>query len=146
MHFSTYLFSGLTLAAAASAVVVKAPSATVDDTPTAAYAVEKRATSGSYTVSGLGARKKAITAAGGTTLDMAIAMLETSTMTTDYTYGDGKSGDAANFGLMKQNWGMMRICADQFKGQSAGDSNNGAILKYVMPRTNLIPYVLTSIE
>ena len=31
---------------------------------------------GSYTVSGLGARKKAITACGGGTLDLAIAMLE----------------------------------------------------------------------
>lgn len=32
---------------------------------------------GSYTVSGLGARKQAVTSAGGTTLDLAIAMLET---------------------------------------------------------------------
>lgn len=35
------------------------------------------ADTGSYTVSGLSTRKKAITAAGGTALDMAIAMLET---------------------------------------------------------------------
>lgn len=32
---------------------------------------------GSYTVSGLGARKQEVTAAGGTSQDLAIAMLET---------------------------------------------------------------------
>lgn len=42
---------------------------------------------GNYTVPGLGARKQAITAAGGSTLDLALAMLETETMTTDYAYG-----------------------------------------------------------
>jgi hypothetical protein len=42
---------------------------------------------GSYTVSGLGSRKQAILNAGGNTLDLAIAMLETERMTTDYAYG-----------------------------------------------------------
>ncbi len=42
---------------------------------------------GSYTVSGLGSRKQAILNAGGNTLDIAIAMLETERMTTDYAYG-----------------------------------------------------------
>lgn len=42
---------------------------------------------GSYTVSGLGARKQAILNAGGNTLDLAIAMLETEHMKTDYAYG-----------------------------------------------------------
>lgn len=42
---------------------------------------------GSYTVSGLGTRKKAVLNAGGNTLDLAIAMLETENMGTDYTYG-----------------------------------------------------------
>jgi hypothetical protein len=37
----------------------------------------KRADRGSYTVSGLGSRKQAILNAGGNTLDLAIAMLET---------------------------------------------------------------------
>lgn len=46
-----------------------------------------RADRGHYTVSGLGARKKAILNAGGNTLDLAIAMLETDTMTTNYAYG-----------------------------------------------------------
>lgn len=42
---------------------------------------------GSYTVSGLGSRKQAILNAGGNTLDIAIAMLETERMSTDYAYG-----------------------------------------------------------
>lgn len=39
--------------------------------------VTKRDDRGSYTVPGLGARKQAILNAGGNTLDLAIAMLET---------------------------------------------------------------------
>ncbi|KAL2786748.1 hypothetical protein BJX66DRAFT_346642 [Aspergillus keveii] len=90
----------------------------------------KRADRGSYTVSGLGSRKQAILNAGGNTLDLAIAMLETETMTTDYVYGDAKTYDAANFGLFKQNWGMLRVCATRygFAGQSQDEWNNGAIL------------------
>ncbi|KAE9378509.1 hypothetical protein N431DRAFT_462018 [Stipitochalara longipes BDJ] len=126
MHFSAFLF--FTFSITVAAVAIDIPTTTNSDGPTAVLSVAKRANSGSYTVSGLGTRKKAVTAAGGTTLDMAIAMLETSTMTTDYTYGDGKSGDAANFGIMKQNWGMLRVCASQFKGQTASDYNNGAVL------------------
>lgn len=42
---------------------------------------------GSYTVSGLGSRKQAILNAGGNTLDLAIAMLETEDMSTNYAYG-----------------------------------------------------------
>ncbi|KAF9892604.1 hypothetical protein FE257_001006 [Aspergillus nanangensis] len=83
---------------------------------------------GNYTVSGLGARKSDVLAAGGNTMDMAIAMLETETMTTDYTYGDGKTGDATNFGIFKQNWMMLRLSASEFLGQSASDVDNGAIL------------------
>lgn len=64
-------------------------------TPLVAAAPMKRST-GSYTVSGLGARKKAITAAGGTDLDLAIAMMETETMQANYAYGDNKSGDSFN--------------------------------------------------
>lgn len=47
--------------------------------------------------------------------------------------GDNKSQDAANFGLFKQNWGMLRACASRagFKGQSQSQWNNGAKLKYV---------------
>jgi hypothetical protein len=42
---------------------------------------------GSYTVSGLGSRKQQVLNAGGNTLDLAIAMLETDRMSTDYAYG-----------------------------------------------------------
>lgn len=51
--------------------------------------------------------------------------------TADYPYGDGKTYDAANFGMFKQNWGMLRECAYRygFKGQSQDDWNNGARLK-----------------
>lgn len=86
---------------------------------------------GSYNVPGLGARKQAILGAGGNTLDLAIAMLETENMQTNYAYGDNKVDDSANFGLFKQNWGMLRVCAARagFVGQSTAEWNNGARLK-----------------
>ncbi|KAL3476538.1 hypothetical protein BJX99DRAFT_246744 [Aspergillus californicus] len=92
--------------------------------------LNKRADRGSETVSGLGAHKQAVLNAGGNTLDLAIAMLETKEMTTNYIYGDGKTYDAANFGLFKQNWGMLRVCASRygFVGQSEANWNNGALL------------------
>ncbi|KAF7592543.1 hypothetical protein BBP40_012767 [Aspergillus hancockii] len=83
---------------------------------------------GTEQISKLGSRKQQIVAAGGNTRDLAIAMLETKNMETDYTYGDGKSGDATNFGIFKQNWYMLRNSASEFLGQSAADVNNGAIL------------------
>jgi len=86
------------------------------------------ADTGSYTVSGLGARKQQITNAGGTTLDLAIAMMETETMQTNYAYGDNKSGDSANFGIFKANWYMIRTACSQFSGQTASQYNNGAVL------------------
>lgn len=52
-------------------------------------------------------------------------------MKTDYLYGDGKSGDATNFGIFKQNWMMLRTSASEFQGQSAEQVSNGAVLKYV---------------
>ncbi|KAJ5962238.1 hypothetical protein N7501_007179 [Penicillium viridicatum] len=83
---------------------------------------------GTEIISGLGARKQAVVAAGGNTRDLAIAMLETKKMTTDYTYGDGKSGDGTNFGIFKQNWYILRHSASEFLGQTVGDVSNGAIL------------------
>lgn len=54
----------------------------------APFAIDARADDrGSYTVSGLGSRKQAILKAGGSTLDIAIAMLESDTMKADYAYG-----------------------------------------------------------
>lgn len=42
---------------------------------------------GNEIVSGLGVRKQTVIGAGGNTRDLAIAMLETKTMTSDYIYG-----------------------------------------------------------
>ncbi|KAJ9648888.1 hypothetical protein H2199_000801 [Coniosporium tulheliwenetii] len=49
---------------------------------------------GSYIVPGFGSRKQAVISTGGTSLDLAVAMLETDSMTTDYACGDNKSGDS----------------------------------------------------
>jgi Glycosyl hydrolase family 134 len=83
---------------------------------------------GSYSVSGLGSRKQQVLNAGADVLDLAVAMSETETMQANYTYGDGKSGDAANFGIFKANWLMIRTACSQFKGQSASQYNNGSAL------------------
>lgn len=83
---------------------------------------------GCYTVSGLGSRKQAILNAGGDVLDLASAMLETENMRTNYAYGDNKTGDAANFGVFKQNWLMLRTACSRFRGQSTSQWNNGAAL------------------
>jgi Glycosyl hydrolase family 134 len=83
---------------------------------------------GSYTISGLGSRKQQVLSAGASVLDLAVAMLETDTMQANYTYGDGKTGDAANFGIFKQNWYMLRTSCSYFSGQAASQYNNGAVL------------------
>jgi hypothetical protein len=59
---------------------------------------------------------------------MAIAMLETEHMLADYIYGDGKTGDAANFGIFKQNWLMIRSSWSPFVTLGAADYNRGAAL------------------
>ncbi|KAJ6139460.1 hypothetical protein N7471_005946 [Penicillium samsonianum] len=100
-------------------------------TPVSEDVLEKRDNRGHYTVSGLGAHKKAILNAGGNNLDIAIAMLEISDMeTSHYPYGDAKTYDAANFGLFKQNWGQLRVCASRygFVGKSESQWNDGALL------------------
>jgi hypothetical protein len=89
------------------------------------FAADKR---GSYTIPGLGKRKQEILNNGGGVWDLAIAMLETNNLNTDYTYGDGKTYDSANFGIFKQNWFMLRTSTSQFKGQSTAEWNNGAVL------------------
>jgi hypothetical protein len=95
---------------------------------TSASAASCPTTCGSYTISGLGARKQQVLNAGASTLDLAVAMEETDTMQANYTYGDGKSGDSANFGIFKQNWYMLRTSCNRFSGQSASQYNNGAVL------------------
>lgn len=83
---------------------------------------------GSYIVPGLGKKKQAILRSGGGIWDIAIAMLENDHLSTDYPYGDNKSGDSANFGIFKQNWFMLRTSTSQFKGQSTAEWNHGAVL------------------
>lgn len=113
MHFAT-------LTALLALLPVMALSTPVPE-PVQNSSVAERALgqTGSYTVSGLGARKQQLLNCGATVLDLAIAMLEfvnflwtvflvqiliqvayfprTERMSTDYTYGDGKSSDSANF-------------------------------------------------
>jgi hypothetical protein len=100
----------------------------VATTQASAAACPSNSTCGSYAISGLGARKVQVRNAGANVLDLAVAMLETDNMGTNYPYGDRKTGDAANFGIFKQNWGMLRVACSRFKGQSASSWNNGAAL------------------
>ena len=83
---------------------------------------------GSYSISGLGARKQQILNTGANTLDLAVAMLETDTMQANYTYGDGKTGDSANFGIFKQNWYMLRTSVPQYESYGPSAWNAGAAL------------------
>jgi len=109
----------ITLGALIAAAAVYAVPAFAQSCPT---------TCGSYTVNAqYEANKKSVLAAGGSVTEMAIGMLETDTMDSDYTYGDGKTGDSANFGFMKNNWYMYRTAVSNFKGQSASQYNNGAV-------------------
>ncbi|AMD21995.1 HGL345Cp [Eremothecium sinecaudum] len=83
---------------------------------------------GSNIQPGLGQRKQVVLGEGGNTLDMAIAMLETNDMTTKYPYHDNKSGDAANYGIFKQNFYMLRTCCTDFLKFTAEDYKEGDIL------------------
>ncbi|KAL0635993.1 hypothetical protein Q9L58_005022 [Maublancomyces gigas] len=124
-------FSAVFIAVLLPALSLAAPAETVD-TLVARQTITCPGNSGKgcgvYTFSGLGARKKAVQSAGGNSLDLAIAMLETEGMTTNYAYGDNKSQDSANFGIFKQNWYMIRSTSATFRGQTAAQYNNGAQL------------------
>ncbi|KAB8067769.1 hypothetical protein BDV29DRAFT_163033 [Aspergillus leporis] len=101
----------------------------------AAISVRDDARRGTQTVKGLGERKQEIVKAGGNTMDMAIAMLESDAMdASTYPYGDGKTGDATNFGIFKQNWMMLRTSATEFLGQKPEDVKNGEILNTVLSK------------
>jgi hypothetical protein len=107
---------------AAGAITLAAPAANALTCPSGMSC-------GSYTISGLGARKQQVLQAGGSVLDLAVAMLETDTMeASSYPYGDSKTGDSANFGIFKQNWYMLRTSCGQFEGQTASEYNDGAVL------------------
>jgi hypothetical protein len=81
-----------------------------------------------YQVPGLGENKKTLTAARGTVYDIAAAMMETEKMDTNYPFGDGKQGDAAWFGLCKQNWGMLRQVNPDWRNLGPGDYETGGAL------------------
>ncbi len=83
---------------------------------------------GSYSIPGLGVRKQEVLKAGASTLDLAVAMLETNTMQADYIAGDGKTGDAANMGIFKQAWYMIRSACSRFRGLMPNEYAAGAIL------------------
>lgn len=83
---------------------------------------------GTEQVNGLGDRKKQLLGAGANQLDLAVAMLETNDLRAGYAYGDNKRDDAANFGIFKQNWGMIRASCGQFAGKRESDWNAGAVL------------------
>ncbi|KAF1363694.1 hypothetical protein EJ07DRAFT_102257 [Lizonia empirigonia] len=116
------------ISAIASAFLIAAASAAAIPEAASSKGLEAREETGSYTISGLGSRKQQVTAAGASSLNLAVAMLETERMATNYAYGDNKQNDAANFGIFKQNWGMLRVCCNRFKGQSQSSWNNGAVL------------------
>ena len=78
MHFNVHYVVLLL-----TSVAVAAPTSS----PFTSNLVTREDRRGSYTVSGLGSRKQAILQAGGNTLDIAIAMLETENMQTNYAYG-----------------------------------------------------------
>ncbi|EAW20340.1 uncharacterized protein NFIA_099760 [Aspergillus fischeri NRRL 181] len=71
---------------------------------------------GSYTVSSLGARKQGILQSGGNTIDLAISMLEIENMNThSYLSVDGKTYDSPDFGVLKQDWVVSRVCAPSLR-------------------------------
>ena len=75
---------------------------------------------------GLGARKQEILKKGGTVLDLAVVMLENRDMRADYPLGDiypdkrPKTEDAANFGIFRQNWLMIRSSWGPYRADALG--------------------------
>lgn len=80
-------------------------------------------------IDGLAERKAQILAtAGASRYFLASAMMETANLRADYTLGDGKTGDAFNAGLAKQNWGMIRRCHTEWNSQTAAQFSTSAAL------------------
>ncbi len=128
-HVMTMAIGTLTALTVGSLLSAPAANAGTSGSERAALTCPANASScGSYDVSGLGSRKQQVLGAGADVLDLAVAMLETEDMTTNYAYGDNKTNDSANFGIFKQNWLMLRSACSQFSGQSTSQWNNGAAL------------------
>ena len=125
------LRSGLRLqrCATSSPKVAPVPSKTVAQPPT-----QEAKNRGTEEIPELGIRKQEILKQGANVLDLAVAMAETKTLTADYPFGDvypdgrPKIDDAANFGIFKQNWQMIRESVPQFKKFTAKDYKEGAVL------------------
>lgn len=113
----------------ATAFLANSASVAAIPEPVSSKSLQARQQTGSYVISGLGQRKRQVTAAGANSFNLAIAMLETERMDANYAYGDNKQNDSSNFGIFKQNWGMLRVCCNRFKGQPEANWNNGAVLK-----------------
>lgn len=94
-------------------------------------------------IPGFAERKQQIADAGGDRRFLASAMMETATLTADYPFGDvapgpdnrvgtgddvPKTGGAANFGITKMNWTMIRQCHPAYAGLNDGDFRRGAEL------------------
>lgn len=84
---------------------------------------------GCYTVNGLGSTKTGLKNVGGSRYWLASCMMETESMTTNYTYGDGKSGDSFNAGRAKQNFGAA-------KGAGVGQGSTGNFWNYCTNANN----------
>ncbi|KAI4185786.1 MAG: hypothetical protein LQ348_004318, partial [Seirophora lacunosa] len=66
---------------------------------------------------GTAAAKQKLLAAGAKSVDIAIAMLENScAFTAAYPAGNGKPPDAAELGVYRNNWHMLRTYCDLFPG------------------------------
>lgn len=83
---------------------------------------------GCEVISGLGARKQQRIELGADASFLASAMMETREMKTDYKYGDGKTHDAFNAGLCKQNWFLSRRCHQPWSHLGPNDYHTFAVL------------------
>jgi len=81
-------------------------------------------------VPGLGRRKRQLRKIGATLAFLASAMMETQGMTTNYKYGDGKTGDSFNAGLAKQNWFLARKCHASWRHLGANNYRTLAVLNH----------------
>lgn len=94
-------------------------------------------------IRGFAERKQLIRDAGGDRRFLASAMMETATLSSEYPFGDvfpgadnqvgtgddvPKTGGAANFGITKMNWTMIRQCHPPYAGLGDGDFLRGAEL------------------
>ncbi|KAI4171645.1 MAG: hypothetical protein LQ343_004123 [Gyalolechia ehrenbergii] len=68
------------------------------------------------------AAKEALLKAGAQSVDIAIAMLENGcAFTADFSAGNNKVNDAAELGVYRNNWHMLRTYCDHFKNTTAAD-------------------------